>query len=358
MNMSAADEFMQIARNVYSHFGCLPDGRDDSLSQEIFRLRLLYSVTGDVRYIAAIIDKSPTLTRCVRETEQSLIKETFHQKTFVLAGWGTSARLLISDPLKDVPWACVADANAKNIKDCPVEVLTREEAARKYNDALYVIPHSVYSAKIEKELRELGVRNILNMTTLCESRVMQYLDVIPFNPREVFVDGGCFDLSTAIAFRKVSPNSKIYSFEPDESNRLRCIQKARDLFLTGSVTIEDSGLWDSTGTLHFNSTSDAGAKITDSGETEIKTTSLDEYFADKSDKPTFIKMDIEGSELRALEGAKNIIRENKPRLAICIYHKPEDILTLPGYLLELDGSYRFALRHYSLHVTETVLYAW
>ena len=73
--------------------------------------------------------------------------------------------------------------------------------------------------------------------------------------------------------------------------------------------------------------------------------------------PDFIKMDIEGAELAALEGAQNCIREQHPKLIICVYHKPEDIIEIPAYILSLCPDYKLYLRHYSLGHTETVLYA-
>lgn len=68
-------------------------------------------------------------------------------------------------------------------------------------------------------------------------------------------------------------------------------------------------------------------------------------------------MDIEGSELKALKGAEKTIRENKPRLAICIYHKRMDLIEIAAYLLKLVPEYRFYIRHYWSNMWETVLYA-
>lgn len=82
---------------------------------------------------------------------------------------------------------------------------------------------------------------------------------------------------------------------------------------------------------------------------------LDEIAGDR--RITFIKMDIEGAEKEALVGAQNIIRNQKPKLAISIYHKKEDIWELPALLLEMNPEYQFYLRHYSLREAETVLYA-
>ena len=71
----------------------------------------------------------------------------------------------------------------------------------------------------------------------------------------------------------------------------------------------------------------------------------------------FIKMDIEGSELDALCGAEESLRRWRPRLAISIYHRPEDYFSIIRYLSMLDLGYRFFLDHYTIHSEETVLYA-
>ena len=68
-------------------------------------------------------------------------------------------------------------------------------------------------------------------------------------------------------------------------------------------------------------------------------------------------MDIEGSELKALCGARETICRLKPKLAISIYHKTEDIWELPKVILQMNSEYKFYLRHYSLAAEDTVLYA-
>jgi hypothetical protein len=85
--------------------------------------------------------------------------------------------------------------------------------------------------------------------------------------------------------------------------------------------------------------------------------SLDEYLKNEKEPVTFIKMDLEGAELNALKGAEQTIKEQKPKLAISIYHKPEDIWEIPNLLLELVPDYKFYIRHYTLIGAETVLYA-
>ena len=75
------------------------------------------------------------------------------------------------------------------------------------------------------------------------------------------------------------------------------------------------------------------------------------------EKVTLIKMDIEGAELQSLKGAKRIIQHDKPKLAICIYHKPEDMVEIPLYIKELVPEYKLYIRHHSSNVSDTVLYA-
>jgi hypothetical protein len=68
-------------------------------------------------------------------------------------------------------------------------------------------------------------------------------------------------------------------------------------------------------------------------------------------------MDIEGSELEALRGAKKTIQHTKPRLAISLYHKPEDILVIPLYIQSLVPEYKYYIRHNEIGMGGLVLYA-
>lgn len=83
--------------------------------------------------------------------------------------------------------------------------------------------------------------------------------------------------------------------------------------------------------------------------------SIDEILMGK--QVTFIKLDVEGSEMAALEGASESIRRWKPKLAVSVYHKPEDLWTLASYIIELNPNYNLYLRHYTTCNYETVLYA-
>lgn len=72
---------------------------------------------------------------------------------------------------------------------------------------------------------------------------------------------------------------------------------------------------------------------------------------------TFIKMDIEGSEKETLMGAEKLIKKYKPKLAVCVYHKWEDIYEIPQIIKSLVPEYKIHLRHHSASIEETVYYA-
>lgn len=80
-------------------------------------------------------------------------------------------------------------------------------------------------------------------------------------------------------------------------------------------------------------------------------------------KVTLINMDIEGVELDALKGAKNIISKQKPVLAICAYHLPTDLVEMPLYIKSLSKDYHIFFRKYAstfrnkFRVAELVMYA-
>lgn len=99
----------------------------------------------------------------------------------------------------------------------------------------------------------------------------------------------------------------------------------------------------------------ASSRIDNKGDIVVQGIDIDSVVNDED--VTFIKMDIEGSELKALEGARKTILRNRPRLAICIYHKPIDVIEIASYILHLVPEYKFYIRHYTLHMNETVLYA-
>lgn len=175
---------------------------------------------------------------------------------------------------------------------------------------------------------------------------------------ESFVDCGGFHGETVEAFisflkdNHIDSWKHIYSLEPDYENVLIMKETLKDI---KNLDIIEAGAYSKTGKVSFESSQGSSSRISDCGENSVQVVSLDDCL--KGKEVTFIKMDIEGSELAALRGAEEIICKNKPKLAICIYHKKEDLLDIPQYLMSLNLGYKFFVRNYSRCGVETVLYA-
>ena len=71
---------------------------------------------------------------------------------------------------------------------------------------------------------------------------------------------------------------------------------------------------------------------------------------------TFIKIDIEGTEGMALQCARAHILQDHPKLAVCCYHKVDDLWRIPEQILAMRNDYSIYLRHYTNGLHETVMY--
>jgi len=172
---------------------------------------------------------------------------------------------------------------------------------------------------------------------------------------EVFVQAGCYNGDTQKRYVNWFGDTyaKMITFEPDTKQFALSKEK-----LAGfrDIEIVQAGLSDRSGKTRFALGTLGDSSIKDTGNTEINVVSLDEYM--HNGRVTFIALDIEGGELAALKGARAIITEQKPKLAISVYHKPDDVWQIPLLVNDYNPTYRFYLRHYHLlDMLETVMYA-
>ena len=177
--------------------------------------------------------------------------------------------------------------------------------------------------------------------------------IVPKKDDYVFVDGGAYIGDTAEQFIDFCDNKykRIICFEPDPKN-LIALERCGE----GNERFEiiRKGMWNEQTTLSF-SLDQTASKISEEGEVKIAVTALDDEEACK--EASFIKMDLEGAELNALKGSVEIIRKNRPVLAICIYHSDEDMINIIQWVEKLGLNYSLYVRHHSFDVHETVMYA-
>ncbi len=337
------------------------DALGDEQSRRIFMKRLSYSLSGDMSYIHDMVfqemkaygndDVMVSLLRWLSEKQGNLV---------VFGGGFAGEEVLDFLLWKGYQVKCLVDNNSKLWGQVRHGIaLTNPAEIQKFESPLVIIATNSYVDEIRNQLSEMGV-TVDNVFVPSKEWWLgaydQYFDPIIGKPvsEEVWIDAGAYDGTDTDRFIEwCSGNySEAHVFEPSDKH----ISKVRDKLQNfKNIHLYQKGLWDKEENLCFCISNNADSYVTNEGNDIIQTVAIDDISFSSS--PTFIKMDIEGSELNALIGAKGIIEKCRPKLAICVYHKPEDIIEIPLWILDRVPSYRLYLRHYSYVYTETVLYA-
>ncbi|MBW8879882.1 MAG: FkbM family methyltransferase [Asticcacaulis sp.] len=177
-------------------------------------------------------------------------------------------------------------------------------------------------------------------------------DVMPLGEREVLVDGGAFDGDTVRDFvaKTAGSYSHIHAFELDPANAAAFNAKTAGI---RDVTLHSLGLWDGPAELGIEHRPDNGSRVSEDADLRVPLDALDNIDVGR---PTLIKLDVEGAEVEALTGALRTIRDGRPKLAVCAYHKPDDFVTIIDRIQSLRDDYQFSLRHYSPILYDSVLF--
>ena len=182
------------------------------------------------------------------------------------------------------------------------------------------------------------------------------LELCPLTDHEVFVDCGAYDGDSIRSFLDQPKKSFrwIYGFEPDPVN-FRKLEKAVSLFPEReSITLQCAAVGAHNGTVTFSADGNEASSV-GKGELVVNCVTLDEALS--GTEPTYIKMDIEGAELDALNGARGIIQRHSPVLAICAYHVQNHPWKIPLLIQSINPDYSFFLRPHLLEGWDLVCYA-
>ena len=184
------------------------------------------------------------------------------------------------------------------------------------------------------------------------------LDILPNCQKEIFVDVGAYTGDTIKDFIDTyGPNSyqKIYAFEMTEESMNTLKENVKDI---PRIIYKQKGVLDKNGkgTIAPNEVSSSSNRLMPSLEEDIEITTLDEEI---KEKVTLIKMDIEGSEAKAIIGSTRHIEEETPNLILSIYHGFDDFLKIWDSIRKINTKYKYYLRYYGgpIFPTEIVLYA-
>lgn len=350
---------LTITQNNFEILHKFVDLLKDNTSKELFMARLNYSISDDLDEFLKVL---------MKEEKSYIYKiESFFQnkdKSKVLVYGAGIVGKRLKKILDDIGISINAfidnDKSKQQLGVEGIKVIGVEELKTgKYNDYSIILSSRKYEDDTYNSLIEINFpeNQILTATSwlYCKN---QYFDLeeLPHKDGEIFIDGGSLDFSTSLDFIKWCNNNfeKIYVFEPDNKNMENCKLAARK-YDCSKIEFINFGTWSKKTTLKFMNGWDGCSHISDEGTSVIEVISIDEVL---NGKPcTFIKLDIEGAELETLKGAVKTIKQHRPKMAISIYHKPEDIVEIPAFLMENFPNYNYYIRHYCLRPCETILYA-
>ncbi len=181
--------------------------------------------------------------------------------------------------------------------------------------------------------------------------------IFDIGEHECLVDAGAFDGDSLSSFLDAVDNQfdAVYAYEFDKENFLKLKACAESTPNSDKIFVIPKGVSDKEETVSVGGSSSGGTSICKDGDQTVELVPLDRDLEGK--RITFIKMDIEGSEMAALRGSSTLISTQKPKCAISCYHHFSDLWNVPLLLKSLNKEYRFFLRHHSDCVWDTVCYA-
>lgn len=206
-----------------------------------------------------------------------------------------------------------------------------------------------------------------NITPDRKRTIKHYTSYINYDAIEVVLEGGMFNGLNTIVFKKLFKNlKKIYAFELIY-DKVKNKSIAHIIDSLKELEIIPLALWDRKEKLVFTEnvaapySSGINPPLNKNGSEQnftVDAISIDEYVSENNiEKVDFIKMDIEGAEMKALKGAEQTLIKFRPQLAISIYHSNNDMQDIPIYLHNILKNYIFKIGQYSPDNDETILYA-
>lgn len=179
---------------------------------------------------------------------------------------------------------------------------------------------------------------------LCETERLDDLQsIFNWSETETYADLGAYNGDTIREFLQLTNNryKRIIAAEPDRRNykKLAAYVEASGL---PEVKIVEGAIWKESAELFFSDSGGRQSTLLTGRQRRVQAVDIDTLLQDES--VTYVKMDVEGAEMEALEGGKRQIHLNRPKLFIAAYHHDADMFLLPLFLWQLVPEYKVYLR--------------
>ncbi len=181
-----------------------------------------------------------------------------------------------------------------------------------------------------------------------------YNNILRPRENEIYVDLGAYNGDTIRELLSYTGGryEKIYALEPDKRNFRKLSEYAENM---KNNKLYNAAAWLRKETLYFNAAGGRQGKISSKG---VKTAALSVDSILQGGQATYIKYDVEGAEAQALEGTKETIKKWSPKLCVALYHRAEDIFSLPLAVAQMCPEYKLYVRHFPYYPAwETNLFA-
>ncbi len=194
------------------------------------------------------------------------------------------------------------------------------------------------SREVYRKLISYKLSGRLDILMSAESvREDAYRDILSLGGDEVYVDGGAYDGDTVREFiNNVKTYRKIYAIEPDSRSCAKLISNTEQL---QNIECMNMALGNRTEDISFGGA--GGRQSAVGGRVMVAQNKIDNIAPDA----TYIKLDVEGFETATIMGARETIKQGKPKLQVAAYHKNMDML-MPLTVKEIRGDYKVYMRHF------------
>ena len=275
--------------------------------------------------------------------------------------------------------ASIMPESIKSIKNKLLEINFPPENIKTLKELKLIKQYSGLELKRLKKLKKLIIKNNNVFSKILECRKLndfhslkkynkvrglnknnEYLEGLNFSKYKIILDLGTFDGFQADLFSKLSEyNCEVHSFDPFGTKYVK-----KKYLNNKSIHFIGAAITNYVGNIYFREYGKEeaeGSYITKSKSSHnsvvVNAMTIDEYVnKNKLKYLSYIKFDIEGSEVEGIQGGTDSLLAFKPDLSISVYHKPSHMFEIAEMVLSLVPDYKIWFNHYTDSMDGSIMY--